>query len=161
MPNKNYIEFLERDLEKGYSKSDLERLIGLPKNNLSGILKGKKKISRKCELKIDKWEASEKPSPLSVFFVNPNAGNLTDDAKENNIAATEPSGTEVTFELKDEEKPKYNFGDALYLVMENFTKYPAMDKPKNNYEAKRWLAAKAMADHEIKIAWGEHIKNRK
>ena len=64
----DYIALLKEDLEKGYSKSDLEKLVGLPKNNLSGILKGDRKLSKKSMLKIDKWMASEKPNPLSVYF---------------------------------------------------------------------------------------------
>lgn len=74
----DYIKSLEADLEKGYSKSDLEKLIGLPKNNLSGILKGGRTLSKKSKLKIDKWEASEKPDPLQVFFVK-------ERVKENNL----------------------------------------------------------------------------
>lgn len=66
----NYLDVLRADLEKGYSKADLERLIGLPKNNLSGVLKGDKKLSRKSELKIELWEASEKPSPLELKYQN-------------------------------------------------------------------------------------------
>ncbi len=62
----DYIKSLEADLEKGYSKSDLEKLIGLPKNNLSGILKGDRTLSKKSKLKIDKWEKSEKPDPLNL-----------------------------------------------------------------------------------------------
>lgn len=62
----DYIEVLKADLGKGYSKADLEWLIGLPKNNLSGILKGDRKLSKKSELKIDIWMGSEKPSPLEV-----------------------------------------------------------------------------------------------
>lgn len=60
------IQLLKDDLGKGYSKSDLELLIGLPKNSLSGIVKGDKKISKISELKIGKWNDSEKPSPLQV-----------------------------------------------------------------------------------------------
>ncbi|MES2287446.1 MAG: hypothetical protein V4547_17260 [Bacteroidota bacterium] len=62
----NYIELLNADLIKGYSKSDLELLIGLPKNSLSGVIKGDKKLSKISELKIEEWEASKKPSPLQV-----------------------------------------------------------------------------------------------
>lgn len=65
----NFIKVLKDDLAKGYSKSDLEKLIGLPQNCLSGVIKGDKKLSRKSEIKIAEWEASEKPNPLSVFFV--------------------------------------------------------------------------------------------
>lgn len=62
----DYISVLKDNLIKGYSKSDLERLIGLPKNNLSGIIKGHKKLSRKSELKIEIWEKSEKPHALTL-----------------------------------------------------------------------------------------------
>jgi len=65
----DYIKVLSEDLEKGYSKADLERLIGLPKNNLSGILKGDRKLSKKSQLKIEKWMASEKPNPLEISLV--------------------------------------------------------------------------------------------
>jgi transcriptional regulator with XRE-family HTH domain len=64
----DYKSVLLTDLEKGFSKSDLEKLIGLPRNNLSGILKGGRNLSKKSKLKIERWEASEKPNPLSVFF---------------------------------------------------------------------------------------------
>lgn len=66
---KDFVQILKDDLEKGYSKSDLERLIGLPQNCLSGIIKGDKKLSRKSQIKIEQWEVSEKPNPLQVYFV--------------------------------------------------------------------------------------------
>jgi len=101
----NYIEILQADLEKGYSKADLERLIGLPKNNLSGILKGNRKLSRKSELKIEKWQASEKPNPLSEWIKE--FGNMQPvtsehtffkhDTKE--IVKTPASGKSVTVTL--------------------------------------------------------------
>lgn len=65
----NYLEVLKADLEKGYSKADLERLIGLPKNNLAGVLNGNKKLSRKSELKIEAWEVSPKPNPLTLHKI--------------------------------------------------------------------------------------------
>jgi len=62
----NFVQILKDDLEKGYSKSDLELIIGLPKNSLSGVIKGDKKLSKKSELKINDWQNSEKPSPLKI-----------------------------------------------------------------------------------------------
>jgi len=62
----NFVQILKDDLEKGYSKSDLELVIGLPKNSLSGVIKGDKKLSKKSELKISEWQNSEKPSPLKI-----------------------------------------------------------------------------------------------
>ncbi len=58
------VEQLRAEIERGFSKSDLERLIGLPKNNLSEVLKGKRKLSKKSELKTELWLKSEKPNPL-------------------------------------------------------------------------------------------------
>lgn len=67
----DYIALLLSDLDLGFSKSELEKLIGLPRNNLSGILKGEKKISKKSALKIEKWASSEKPNPLELVFTKP------------------------------------------------------------------------------------------
>jgi hypothetical protein len=66
----DYKAVLLEDLAKGFSKSDLERLIGLPKNSLSGVLSGAKKLSKKSELKIEVWDKSDKPNPLEVKYWN-------------------------------------------------------------------------------------------
>lgn len=60
----NWIRQLNDELERGFSKSDLEKLIGLPKNNLSEILKGKRVLSKISALKIDRYMAGEKIDPL-------------------------------------------------------------------------------------------------
>ena len=60
------LQAIKSDLENGFSKIDLERLIGLPKNSLSGVLAGSKKLSKKSILKIRKWDESEKPNPLDI-----------------------------------------------------------------------------------------------
>jgi len=64
----DYIALLQTDIDNGFYKSDLEKLIGLPKNNLSGILKGDRKLSKKSILKIEKWVKSKKPDPLTLTF---------------------------------------------------------------------------------------------
>ncbi len=64
----DYKAILLEDLDRGFSKSDLEKLIGLPQNNLSGMLNGNREFSKKSKLKIEKWMASEKPNPLDVSF---------------------------------------------------------------------------------------------
>lgn len=61
-------EQIQEQLDRGFSKYDLEKLIGLPENNLSGALKGTRSYSKKNMLKIERWLAGEKPDPLSVFF---------------------------------------------------------------------------------------------
>lgn len=60
----NQIEIIKSDLEKGFKKTQLEKLIGLPENSLSGVLSGKKKLSRQSIIKIELWNKSEKPDPL-------------------------------------------------------------------------------------------------
>lgn len=75
------LKVLQDDLNNGFSKSQLERIIGLPKNCLSGVLKGDKKLSKKSVLKIEKWEKSEKPNPLGILPSSP--GTLRIDALVN------------------------------------------------------------------------------
>jgi len=60
----NQIETIKSDLEKGFKKTQLEKLIGLPKNSLSGVLSGRKKLSRLSIIKIDQWNKSDKPDPV-------------------------------------------------------------------------------------------------
>jgi hypothetical protein len=86
----DYKAVLLEDLGKGFSKSDLERLIRLPKNSLSGVLSGTKKLSKKSELKIEVWEKSDKPNPLEVKYWNRVEdlvkGNFTDiDTLDNRV----------------------------------------------------------------------------
>lgn len=60
-------EYLDAQVSIGYSKSDLERLIGLPKNFLSGFLSGKKNLGAKNKLRVLNWSMVEdKPTPLEV-----------------------------------------------------------------------------------------------
>ena|SRR5580765_6002834 len=66
MAKVDHLKILNADLGKGFTKADLERLIGLPKNILSGVLKNGRPLSKKSLLKIEKWEASEKPNPLEI-----------------------------------------------------------------------------------------------
>lgn len=93
----NYVDILKKNLENGFSKSSLERLIGLPKNCLSGVINSGKKLSKISELKIEKWEASEKPDPLNLkepkLFVS---GNKNVDKFGTQIETTD-----------DFSKPKY------------------------------------------------------
>jgi len=97
----DYITLLKADLEKGYSKSDLERLIGLPKNNLSGILKGDRKLSKKSMLKIEKWEVSEKPNPLELFLEKSyeenkeEIGKVMNDIMEQGVGVSKTDGIKI------------------------------------------------------------------
>jgi len=61
---------IREDLDKGFSKKQLEELIGLPKNCLSNILSGKKKLSLISELKVKKFMENPKPDPLTLSTIN-------------------------------------------------------------------------------------------
>jgi len=109
------IQILKDDLEKGYSKSDLERLIGLPKNSLSGIIKGDKKLSKKSEIKIEQWSVSEKPNPLNIVFVKKEV-KVTDLNEPTNvvkpIAPIIPKKTNFTINTTNEPKE----GSAAFFL---------------------------------------------
>lgn len=84
----SYIASLQDDLANGFSKRELEDLIGLPKNSLASILTGKRNLSLKSQLKIKRWEASEKPNPLDiakyendVSKIDPKAGDMQEANK--------------------------------------------------------------------------------
>ena len=79
----DYKAIINADLNAGFSKVELEVLIGLPKNNLSGILKGNRKLSRKSELKIEKWQKSSKPNPLDLKIEKLVKVKVTDLTKPN------------------------------------------------------------------------------
>lgn len=132
----DYIKSLEADLEKGYSKSDLERLIGLPKNNLSGILKGDRKLSKKSQLKIDKWMASEKPDPLDLKYLK----RIEDLAKgthtdidtldrRTKIEFTKPMHVKAKKALDTANEPKENTM-AFYLKYDCYTWAEVEEKKK-------------------------------
>jgi transcriptional regulator with XRE-family HTH domain len=108
------IKELNKDLEKGFSKRDLEILIGLPKNSLSNILKGKKNPSKKYILKVEKWAASEKPDPLSLSKEGrnnqfENAARGRDKKGINNDEIKIQDATKHANIIKPTEQPKTNF----------------------------------------------------
>ena len=54
-------------LDSGFTKADLEYLIDLPINSLSGFFAGGRKYSKKNQLRILRWLDSEnKPDPLTL-----------------------------------------------------------------------------------------------
>lgn len=89
----DYLELLRKDLEKGYSKADLEKLIGLPKNSLSGVIKGDKKLSKKSMVKIDIWEASDKPGLFELNFGKKLSKKIEKQWADDNKALAEPLST--------------------------------------------------------------------
>lgn len=85
MTKVDYRALIQADLDKGFTKTQLEKLIGLPKNNLTYIMSGNKEFSKLSTLKIDKWEASEKPNPLTLVVPKKKKGFLTDHLGGNTI----------------------------------------------------------------------------
>jgi hypothetical protein len=49
------VERLQLEIKKGFSKSELERIVDLPLNTLSSILTGKKKMTAKHELSVSSF----------------------------------------------------------------------------------------------------------
>ena len=89
----DYKAIINADLNAGFSKVELEVLIGLPKNNLSGILKGNRKLSRKSELKIEKWQKSSKPNPLDLKIEKLVKVKVTDLTKPNKEVKSKGTAT--------------------------------------------------------------------
>lgn len=91
------IQALKSDLDKGFSKSDLERLIGLPKNSLSGIIAGHKCLSKKSELKVQRFMESEKPNPLELVLdkYTPKVSAVMDDIFMHGTAISKTSVDEM------------------------------------------------------------------
>lgn len=70
-------------LDSGFTKADLEYLMGLPINSLSGFFAGGRKYSKKNELRILRWLASEdKPDPLTLEVVRKPKPEKKDNASE-------------------------------------------------------------------------------
>jgi hypothetical protein len=63
----DYVEYLKEQILLGYKLTDLEKLINISKNTISGIVAGKRQLSGRDRLKIDVWSKIEgKPDPLKV-----------------------------------------------------------------------------------------------
>lgn len=51
----NYIERLQSEIKKGFTKTYLEKQIGLPKNSLASYISGKKKMTAANEARVIKF----------------------------------------------------------------------------------------------------------
>ncbi len=61
----DYVQLLKAEIASGFSKSDLEFLIGLPKNSLSGVINQGRPLSKKSKAKIETFLKSDKPDPVT------------------------------------------------------------------------------------------------
>lgn len=107
---------IKQELDKGFSIRDLEILIGLPKNSLSSVLAGKKKLSKVSQRKSERY--LENPTDffeyLTIKELNKKVvnsmekSNFPDIPKETNqmrgvVAAI---GSEIKSSLKSTETKK-------------------------------------------------------
>lgn len=110
----------------------IEADLKMPKTTLQKAIKGERKLPKKWGLKLK--EAFLKDSPKEQLKL--------EDVKNTEIGC-------------------YDFGDAPFLVIEKFTKYPIKSKPTDKYQQSVWLKEKTAADNEIKLAWQEHQNKKK
>lgn len=85
---------------------------------------------------------------------------MTADAKKNDIGKI---ALEVTKEIEGSctnQKLEYDFGDAKFLIVEDFTKYKKEDTPKDRIQKIIWDNKKRISDHEIKIHWNNHLESK-
>ena len=70
------IKKIQEQLDLGFTKKDLEILISLPANNLAGFMNGRKRFSKKNQIRIERWLAREdKPDPLEFAIVKAKIAN--------------------------------------------------------------------------------------
>lgn len=153
----DFIKELNKDLQNGFSKRDLEKLIGLPKNSLSNILRGNKKLSQKSKIKVGKWAASKKPDPLSILHtekgvIEVNSKNGFIDKFTPDVKQEENKDYSKEFPLNKVDDG-YNFDGKKFLVIEDYTAYPMKAIPKNQIQAQMYLKEKKAADNKIREAW--------
>ncbi|MEO7048877.1 MAG: hypothetical protein ABI091_26480 [Ferruginibacter sp.] len=86
------------------------------------------------------------------------------DILASNKSQQEPENGKVGIDTKKEENKavapenasKYNpygFGEEKWLVIENYSKYPLKQLPKEQFLANDYLKKKNISDAEIKVAW--------
>ena len=86
-----------QEIDKGFSKSDLEKLIGLPKNSLASFLSGDdKRLSRKNRIKSEKFLTdNQELNPFEIVL-----------PKKEKIVIVDATKPQV---IKPTEQPKTNF----------------------------------------------------
>lgn len=99
----DYKQVLEADIKRGFTKKELEILIGLPENNLAGFLKGNKKFTQKNLARIERWEQSNKPDPLTLEVARKPKSKKKDKSSE--------------FETKDESQSSFKLNLKQILAL--------------------------------------------
>ena len=80
---------IENELERGFTKSELERILDLPKNSLSSILAGRSKLSKKALIRVIVYfekplRERPEPSPKIARGRKPGTANKPKDKKGGN-----------------------------------------------------------------------------
>ena len=200
------LELTKKELEKGFTKSELERLWLLPKNSLSAILNPylSAKFSKKAKVRVEAYfETPEENRPKPTLKISKgrpkgskNKGKMIvgidphKDGSTNTTVVTvskkdehtgEPVaiyhsrvdnteqfdaevekikefyGSEVnkeeTTKQENTESSEFDFSQDRFLIIENYTKYPLKERPKEKGAAIEWDKLKKEYDNKIRQAW--------
>lgn len=140
----SYIAILQNDLANGFSKRELEVLIGLPKNSLASILTGKRNLSLKSQLKIKRWEASEKPNPLDIGKYDNDISKIDSKAGDMQVA-NKGLHDAVLEQIKKNSIPE----NKLRVLAERNTPHNLGDK--NSQPVSATDVTYFLSDHEIRL----------
>jgi len=112
------LDKIRQELERGFTKRELEILMGIPKNNLSSILIGKREISKKGLIRIKKYfELEVKPMPSERIERSKQANLSPSKPKDNKTQGKEEkqakNGTEKPNKANMVEVKPFSFADYL------------------------------------------------
>ena len=153
------IELTKKELERGFTKSELERLWLLPKNSLSAVLNPDlpAKFSKKSEIRVREYfetplESRPKPS-LKI-----SRGRPKNEKPETTVGVIREVARRMGREAVAVKSPKWDFSEVIFLNVEDFTEYPKSKCPAGGFERREYLAKKKEADGEIRAAFREYQK---
>lgn len=173
MERKLVIERLNWLVLKGVTFKEIEVALKMPKNCLSRYASGNKQLPEKWIKPLaDHLEFYTRTKVVLIededgkfLFMNPDGTtrkctlvwedeqSMIDGSKVEKCDKIRIKINTVNQEVPEKLEAKYDFGDAKFLIVENFTKYPLKDKPKNIIEAAAWVKEKSLSDAKIKDAW--------
>jgi plasmid maintenance system antidote protein VapI len=170
----------KKEIERGFTKSELERILDLPKNSLSSILAERVKLSKKALIRVTGYfekpiNERPKPSPKIVRGRKNGSGNKI---KQVDIKGFEMKTITIPkYEVKPQSEwgnemnavcfpavklnSPFDFGDDVFLNIENYTKFPKKERPTTKGEQIDWDAMKKIFDDGIRKAWQIHLQNKK
>jgi hypothetical protein len=69
METEQYIDLLQSGVDAGYTRSALEIMFGVPRNDLSNILSGRRPLSNPSKRRIDNWFSGRKEKAKAKFML--------------------------------------------------------------------------------------------